>query len=233
MPAAQDRSERRRAGRRTGDRHRVATLSGGAADQMDRTAQLCRAVNRRQPPALPTRIMSAADGVLARDSWSHRSMRSISTAYWRRPGTGEWADDRSAGRHRADRLFPHRAGTHDVIFAEGTPAETYVECDNRGIFHNGAEFARLYPGEANAGWQFCAPRTVPGSDEITTIRRRLFARATQFGFATTADPDPRLIVDGETVPAARSATSIGSRSRQRAARCGSSQRRPGAILLPP
>ena len=36
---------------------------------------------------------------------------------------------------------------HDVIFAEGAPAETYVDCDNRGMFQNGADYALLYPGD--------------------------------------------------------------------------------------
>ncbi len=32
---------------------------------------------------------------------------------------------------------------HDVVFAEGAPAETYVDCDNRLMFANGAEYAGL------------------------------------------------------------------------------------------
>src|SRR3984957_14165391 len=35
--------------------------------------------------------------------------------------------------------------THEVILAEGAPAESYVECDNRRGFHNAHEFAALYP----------------------------------------------------------------------------------------
>src|SRR5205085_7655665 len=30
---------------------------------------------------------------------------------------------------------------HDVIFAEGAPAETFVDCDNRPMFANGGEYA--------------------------------------------------------------------------------------------
>jgi hypothetical protein len=37
-----------------------------------------------------------------------------------------------------------------VILAEGAPAETYIECDNRLMFHNAAEYAALYP-EARPG----------------------------------------------------------------------------------
>src|SRR4029077_2885296 len=91
--------------------------------------------------------------------------------------------------------------THDIVFAEGVPAETYVDCDNRGMFHSAAEYPRLYPGDTGPAWRFCAPRAEPGSNELTRVRRRLFARAAELGFATTADPSPRLIVDGETVTA--------------------------------
>jgi len=43
---------------------------------------------------------------------------------------------------------------HDVIFADGAAAETFVDCDNRLMFANGAEYARLYPSEDRARWQF-------------------------------------------------------------------------------
>jgi glycosyltransferase involved in cell wall biosynthesis len=48
--------------------------------------------------------------------------------------------------------------SHDVIFAEGAPAETFVVCGNRLMFHNAAEFAELYPCDGSPGWAFCAPR---------------------------------------------------------------------------
>jgi hypothetical protein len=40
---------------------------------------------------------------------------------------------------------------HDILFAEGAPSETYVDCDNREIFHNASEFKRLYPGDTAPG----------------------------------------------------------------------------------
>jgi hypothetical protein len=41
---------------------------------------------------------------------------------------------------------------HDVIFAEGAAAETFVDCDNRLMFHNAAEFNELYPADAAPEW---------------------------------------------------------------------------------
>ena len=66
--------------------------------------------------------------------------------------------------------------SHDVIFAEGTPAETFVACDNRLMFHNAAEFAELYPGDSSPGWAFCAPR-VDSGPVLEQIRRGIAERA--------------------------------------------------------
>ena len=36
--------------------------------------------------------------------------------------------------------------SHDLLLAEGTPSETFIDCDNRAMFQNAAEFYALYPG---------------------------------------------------------------------------------------
>ena len=66
--------------------------------------------------------------------------------------------------------------SHDVIFAEGAPAETFVVCGNRLMFHNAAEFAELYPGDSAPGWAFSAPRVESGP-VLEQIQRALAARA--------------------------------------------------------
>ena len=65
---------------------------------------------------------------------------------------------------------------HDVIFAEGAAAETFVDCDNRLMFHNAAEFNELFPADAAPGWAFCAPRIEPGP-RLERIRQSIAARA--------------------------------------------------------
>src|SRR5262249_38060786 len=65
---------------------------------------------------------------------------------------------------------------HDVIVAEGAAAETFVDCDNRQMFHNASEFAQLYPADSTPGWAFCAPR-IEGGPRLDRIRRKLAARA--------------------------------------------------------
>ena len=88
--------------------------------------------------------------------------------------------------------------THDVIFADGAAAETYVDCDNRGMFQNGGEFASRYPDDRPDAWRFCAPRAKPGSPELVAIRATMLARAEALG-RVTSDPDLHLIADGEIV----------------------------------
>ena len=65
---------------------------------------------------------------------------------------------------------------HDVIFAEGAPAETFVDCDSRGMFHNAREFGQLYPADAPAKWQFCAPRIESGPI-LEQVRHGIAVRA--------------------------------------------------------
>jgi hypothetical protein len=60
---------------------------------------------------------------------------------------------------------------HDVILAEGAPSESFVDDDSRGLFHNAAEYAALYP-DAPAPGPFCAPRVTDGYG-LESIRRRL------------------------------------------------------------
>ena len=88
---------------------------------------------------------------------------------------------------------------HDIIFAEGTPAETFADCDNRGMFHNAGEFAARYPQDERPTWEFCAPRLAAGSQELTAIRAALLDRAEGVGHRLTDDPDLHLIADGELV----------------------------------
>ncbi len=91
-------------------------------------------------------------------------------------------------------------GVHDVILAEGTAAESYVDCDNRGLFHNAREFARRYPGETPPRWEFCARRVEEGSPELAAIRHGVLARARSFD-RFTDDPDLHLAVDGTPIRA--------------------------------
>jgi autotransporter-associated beta strand protein len=66
--------------------------------------------------------------------------------------------------------------SHDVILAEGAPAESFVDDDSRGMFHNAAEYAALYPDAPAGPARYCAPRVEDGI-ELEPLRRRLSERA--------------------------------------------------------
>ena len=61
---------------------------------------------------------------------------------------------------------------HGLIWAEGTASETYVDDENRGIFHNAHTYHQLYADAAPASVEYCAPRVTDGL-ALLAIQRRL------------------------------------------------------------
>ncbi len=69
---------------------------------------------------------------------------------------------------------------HDVILAEGTPCESYLDTGNRGAFANGGKAVALHPDFARRIWQNqgCAPiLTDPADPRLRRLHTRLLARA--------------------------------------------------------
>ena len=68
--------------------------------------------------------------------------------------------------------------SHDVLLAEGAPAESFVDDGGRAIFHNAASYRVLYPHQP--AWPvaavYCAER-VTGGYALEAVRRRLALRA--------------------------------------------------------
>ena len=62
--------------------------------------------------------------------------------------------------------------THDILIAEGAAAESFVDCDSRGMFQNAAEFRALYPEADPPRWQRCAPLLEDGP-ALAAIHGRL------------------------------------------------------------
>jgi hypothetical protein len=92
-------------------------------------------------------------------------------------------------------LYHIELETHDVLLANGAPAESYHDDGNRWLFQN-----------SNSGWdqpakQVCAPvRT--GGPIVDRVWRRLLDRAgPRPGMLTTDQPDLHLLVDGNRVDA--------------------------------
>jgi hypothetical protein len=66
---------------------------------------------------------------------------------------------------------------HDVLFAEATPAESYLDCGQRGVFDNGdgAVTLHLDAMQARRETQGCAPLCLEG-EALARLRARLAAR---------------------------------------------------------
>jgi hypothetical protein len=59
---------------------------------------------------------------------------------------------------REVRYFHVELDTHDILLAEGAPAESWLDCGNRSHFENGGLVVRLHP-------DFAAPRGAGGCAE--------------------------------------------------------------------
>lgn len=71
---------------------------------------------------------------------------------------------------------------HDVVFAEGVPAESYLDTGDRAQFANGGPVVTLYPDFASREWEAegCAPLRLVGQ-EVAAIRSLLDGRAPTLG----------------------------------------------------
>jgi len=93
---------------------------------------------------------------------------------------------------------------HDVLFAEGAPAESYLETGNRGAFEDGGESLTLHPDFAQGVREQHGYAPFAESGKIVeAVRQRILDRA---GIETTADPGVQLHFEhGEVIIASRSA----------------------------
>ena len=66
--------------------------------------------------------------------------------------------------------------SHDVILAEGAPAESFIDDESRGMFHNAADYHRLHPDAVSGAPHYCAPRVEDG-EAVEAVRRRIAARS--------------------------------------------------------
>jgi hypothetical protein len=94
-------------------------------------------------------------------------------------------------------LYHVELETHDVLLANGAPAESYRDDGNRWLFRN-----------ANSGWGLpalapCAP-VLTGGPVVDAVWQRLLERSgPRPGLPLTDDPDVHLLVDGVRVDGAR------------------------------
>ncbi len=91
--------------------------------------------------------------------------------------------------------------THDVIFADSLPCESYLDTGNRAAFANGGQAVALQPDFARRVWQAsaCAELVLNGPC-LAAVRQRLLGEAIAAGFAMTQDANLRVLVDGQIIP---------------------------------
>jgi Hint domain len=86
--------------------------------------------------------------------------------------------------------------SHDVLFAEGLEAESYINVDNRLFFAGDLASA---PDAAHGLEDYCRP-FVEGGPVLGAVRAQLEARAEALGSSRMGAPDFRLVVDGTVQP---------------------------------
>jgi hypothetical protein len=88
---------------------------------------------------------------------------------------------------------------HDIVYAEGMPAESYLDTGNRTAFINGGEFIQAFPDFRPKHWsETCAPLVQEGP-ALHRARETLLERCFVLGHALTRDPAVHLMADGERI----------------------------------
>jgi hypothetical protein len=91
--------------------------------------------------------------------------------------------------------------SHDVLIADGMPAESYLDTGNRAAFANGSVHCEMFPELNSKHWRdTCAPLILDGP-RLQQIRQMLLDRARSLGFSITNCSDVHAIADGKRVEA--------------------------------
>jgi hypothetical protein len=89
---------------------------------------------------------------------------------------------------------------HDVLLAEGMPAESYLDTGNRAAFANGGGEMLAHPDFALRVWESrsCAPLVTSGR-MLQDVRTALLGHARALGYAPTMDAELRILADGRAL----------------------------------
>jgi hypothetical protein len=88
---------------------------------------------------------------------------------------------------------------HDIMLAEGLPAESYLDCGNRTAFANGGAFVEAHPDFQPRCWaETCLPLVQEGP-AVVAIKARLLARLVEKGHCVDHEADAHILVDGRRI----------------------------------
>jgi hypothetical protein len=88
---------------------------------------------------------------------------------------------------------------HDLILAEGLPAESYLDTGNRAAFENGGAFIEAHPDFAPRHWaDTCLPLALDGP-VVAAAKARLLARLAGRGLEIDHEAHAHILIDGLSV----------------------------------
>jgi hypothetical protein len=89
--------------------------------------------------------------------------------------------------------------SHDILLADGMPAESFLDTGVRCGFENAGAFMELHPDFAPLSLDhFCLP-LVQGGPVVDAVRIRLLARAAAMGWSLTAEDEMHILADGVVI----------------------------------
>jgi hypothetical protein len=99
---------------------------------------------------------------------------------------------------------------HDVVLAEGLPAESYLDTGNRNAFANGGGFVEAHPDFKPRRWnETCLPLVGEGP-QVARVKARLLGRLRDLGYGFDQDAGAHVLVDGLRIePICLSPTRLG------------------------
>jgi hypothetical protein len=142
-----------------------------------------------QKNILPVRVKAGAiaDGVPRRDLWlSPNHALYLEGVLIEARDLVNGVSIVQAERVEAIEYFHIELDGHDVIVADGAPAESFIDDDSRSLFHNAHEYRALYPDERAGPARYCAPRRDQGY-EVERARAAIDRRA---GIAVAGEMPP-------------------------------------------
>ena len=88
---------------------------------------------------------------------------------------------------------------HDILLAEGLPAESYIDAGARTAFEDGEAFFETHAGvPPHLRSQTCLPLVETGAP-VAAAKSRLLARLKDQGYALVSEAEPHILADGQRI----------------------------------